>query len=362
MRLTTMFAALALSCSSCSPALSADLDHGLGGMKDGHYARPLGGFGVRLFMGYGWGDRSVRQDNDYEAGLAYTLPEGTTGATVLDNGPDGAPGTADDVTVDGVANEISAIANAHGLDTSWDGQTFTLPLLRTLLGAGGDVEIGSFVGGGEIEYIGYAGRVGLGVVAGATFYGDADSRTVYTDRESRFGGGTLITPNDIPAHADGADAHPAIPCPGATCAGDPTGILSSGFVEAERSVDIDLAVKFGYLLTERTLVYGVAGPSFARATVTAATDYAGIGSYSEEQWALGFVVGGGIQHHFADGWSLGLQADYKRHTFEAEKGARDSANIAAGDWGSLDAYQEASSKSEVEDSVWTVKAGVAKHF
>jgi opacity protein-like surface antigen len=140
-------------------------------------------------------------------------------------------------------------------------------------------------------------------------------------------------------------------------------VTVSGYVDMERQFDIDLVLKAGVLVAPRTLVYGIAGPSFAKGTVKAGVGIDGHPDlrldYEDDQWSAGWVLGGGVQHYFADDWSFNIQGDYRRHEFDASESI-DETIVAIGDHDEL--YGKASSRSDVEDSIWSIKAGVAHHW
>jgi opacity protein-like surface antigen len=321
-----------------------------GSLKDTAYAaepvarRDLGGFGIRVFMGYSWGDRDVSQTNNGEIGIRATPEcesEETEKPSIQSEGYDGGRSCED---VNEYKTKLADAFNENGVDASWNGTTFELPLLRALSGIVGSEDINTLSGGVEAEYLVHSGALVWGVVGGLTLYADADSRTNYAGAPITLGGGALISPHGSP------QVGAAIP-----------GLTASGFVEVERSVDVDLALKVGTMVNENTLLYAIAGPSFARGKVRGGVGIDGTGlamEYEDDQWSIGYVIGAGVQHYFGNGWSANAQVDYKAHEFDASKSI--DTTIASGH--GIDVYGKASSKSEAEDSIWTVKAGIARHW
>jgi opacity protein-like surface antigen len=335
-----------LGLASLGTANAADLR---GSIKDTAYAtepaarRDLGGFGIRVFMGYSWGDRDVSQRNSGEIGLRATPEcesEESEKPAVQSIGRGGGKSCEQ---IDEKLSEAVDHLNENGVDASWDGTTFELPLLRALSGIVGSEDISTLSGGVEAEYLVHSGAIVWGVVGGITLYADADSRTNYTGAPITLGGGALISPHGSPQ------------------VGANTGLTASGFVEVERDLDIDLALKIGTMVNSNTLIYAIAGPSFAKGKIRGGVGIDGTGlamEYEDDQWSVGYIVGAGVQHYFGDGWSANAQIDYKAHEFDASK----SIDTSIASLGNAEIYGKASSKSEAEDAIWTVKAGIARHW
>jgi opacity protein-like surface antigen len=321
-----------------------------GSLKDSAYAtepvakRDLGGFGIRVFMGYSWGDRDITQTNNGEIGIRATPECRDEETEVKASGKNGDHGGGRSCEhVNEKLTEFVDHLNENGVDASWNGTTFELPLLRALSGIVGSEDISTLSGGVEAEYLVHSGALVWGVVGGVTLYADADSRTNYAGAPITLGGGALISPHGSPQ------------------VGAATGLTASGFVEVDRSVDVDLALKVGTMVNENTLLYAIAGPSFARGKVRGGVGIDGTGlamEYEDDQWSIGYVIGAGVQHYFGNGWSANAQVDYKAHEFDASK----SIDTTIASFGDAEIYGKASSKSEAEDAIWTVKAGIARHW
>lgn len=330
-----------------APASAADLR---GSIKDTAYAtepaarRDLGGFGIRVFMGYSWGDRDVSQRNNGEIGIRATpeCRDEEAEKSSIQSGDHGGGRSCEHVNEK--LTEATEWLNDKGVDASWNGTTFELPLLRALSGIVGSEDISTLSGGVEAEYLVHSGAIVWGIVGGVTLYGDADTRTNYSGAPVTLGGGALVSPHGS------SQVGAVIP-----------GLTTSGFVDVERDLDIDLAFKVGTMVSENTLLYAIAGPSFAKGKVRGGVGIDGTGlamEYEDDQWSVGYIIGAGVQHYFENGWSANAQIDYKAHEFDASK----SIDTTIGSKYGIDVYGKASSKSEAEDAIWTVKAGIARHW
>lgn len=315
-----------------APVMAADV-YGGSTLKDAtlntaHVPQQRGGLGIRVFLGYSWGDREVSQRNSGELGFRDTPKCEGDGCEELDA-----------ETTDFV-NQL----NTAGVDASWDGATFELPLLRVLSSIAGGDDISSLSGGAEVEYIVYAGSIAYGLVGGVQLYADADSRSAYSGAATTLGGGSLISPRG--SAAEGA----TVP-----------GLTTSGFVEVDRTLDLDLKAKLGFLADQNTLIYVVGGPSLAKGKIKGSVSIDGIdGSLTSEddQWSLGWVAGIGVQRYMGNGWSLNLEGDYREHEFDVSQSVDKTLFTS----GTKSVYGKASSTSEAEDGIYSIKLGLTRHF
>lgn len=334
-----LIALAAVAAASLLPVSASAADLGGGGMKDGGFTaeppRDLGGFGIRVFLGYSFGDRDVSQRNSGEVGLRHT-PDCSHENPEKQAKCEG--------WVDEFKTGLVEHLNENGVDASWNGTTFELPLIRALSDIVANDDVRSLSGGAELEYLFHHSGLVFGIVGGVQLYADADTTTAYEGAPVRLGGGALLSPHG--SEADGFEV---------------PGLTTSGYVGVERNLDIDLALKAGAMVSENTLLYALAGPSFAKATVKGGVGIDGTDlamEYEDDQWSIGYVVGVGVQHFFGDGWSANGQLDFRQHEFDAGKSIEGAIPLG----GSSEIYGKASSKSDVEDSIWTVKAGVARHW
>lgn len=342
MRIFTIAAAV-LAAAVASDARAADLG---GSLKDrpATYDAPRdpGGFAIRVFLGYSTIDREYKQNNSGEIGLNHTPKcQDETEAPAIESSEGGETPSCEEVGKG--ATEFADKLNAHGIDASWNGTTFNLPILRVLSAVAGDEDLSSLSGGAEAEYMVYQGRFAFGLAVGMTFYGNADSTLKYSGAPISLGAGALFSPHGMDAEDYETDA------------------TASGFVKAERQYDIDVKFKAGFEPVDDWLFYGFVGPSFAKAKVGGGVGIDGTDlamTYEDDDTAIGLVVGGGIQHRFDAQWSFNIEADWKKHKFGADK--QISETLPLGDDSEL--YASAKSASSIEDSVWTIKAGVAHHW
>jgi len=321
-----------------SPAKAADV-YTSGGMKDAPELSSASGvnhsgFAVRAFIGYAWGNRDV--DTSARAFL------NCVNAYEVETDPELRAKQLDEIS-GALAEYKAAGIFASNEETATAGR-FIVPLIGALFSNSGSDEFGGLVFGGEVEHLWHRGQFGLGLAAGVTFYGDAETKTSFAGAPTTFAPGTVFTAM-IPQ-----------------AVGEETGLTVSGFTTVDRDFDIDFTLKGYWFAAQDTAFYLKAGPSIARASIKSSIGIDGTSagmSYSDSDTAIGYVVGLGVIHWINPNLSVSLDGDFKQHSFSAEG----SKNVKLGEGYCCDSYEvQAKGKTDVDDSVFAIKASAAYHF
>lgn len=76
--------------------------------------------------------------------------------------------------------------------------------------------------------------------------------------------------------------------------------------------------RFGYLMTPNTLIFATGGVAFGKFHVFVFAEYdADEGTINWRKWDTGYVVGGGFEHAFGNGWSFKIEYQYLDFRFAA---------------------------------------------
>lgn len=323
------------------------------------------------------GDKSLKDDKNYVSGSVANHSgfyiTGSLGVASIDRSArrditrgvdahlDTTGADPDDV------QDLRDALNASSIPNSLDGNTLTIPLIGDHLGLSGSEDLSSTVFGGGVSYLFQmpSSRIGFSLGLDATFYSDAESKGGHVDAIGNFVGGTALA--DV--NTGGFSCANIGTCAGQPAFLGPLGLTQTGFVSFDRDFDIDIPIKLHYFATERLGFNVGVGPSFARGSLkggnvatdaaTAALDGAlpGFASglntgFNDEDTSIGYVITAGAQYWLTDRIVLGVQGDYKHHTFEFD--ASSSATVPVG--GPLSVSTHSRDSVEVEDDVYSVKA------
>lgn len=322
-------------------ARAADIYHQDGGLKDGGYsAGPSGshtGWAIRGFVGYATGDRDI--DSDAHAFLNCTNAYDLTGLNEVDRAE----------AIKDIEANVAEL-NKYGVfaTNTTDGTLgkVVLPLLGAFFNNSDTDDFNSFVFGGEVEHLWHSGQWGIGLALGVTVYGDAESKTSFAKLPTFFERGTLSNPNDGANHGQNGE----------------TGLTVSGYASVDREFDIDPVLKLYYFAGPDLAFHLKAGPSFARAKVKGGVSVDGtdVGlAYEKDDTSIGVVLGGGVTKWWSQSVSTTIEGDWKKHNFNANG----SHSESLGDNCYCDDVTvDAKANTDVEDSVWTIKGGVAYHW
>jgi len=260
---------------------------------------------------------------------------------------------------------------AVGIPSTLDGNTLTLPLIGDVLGINDSDSFNSAVFGGGLSYLWHRPDNAIGFSVGINIdgYGDNETVTGHANETGVFTGGTALADFNF-----GGGANCTLL---ATCAGQPAVLFGvpltqSGALAFERDFDIDLPIKLHWFATNRLAFNIGAGPSWARGSLKSSngpTDpisgaingvlpgFSGglTTNINDEDTSLGYVLTGGLQYWATDRLVLGVQGDWKQHTFEFDAASSNTATLG----GPISLTSRSREHIEVEDSTFSVKGTVS---
>lgn len=330
---------LVLASFLASGAIAADL----GSTKDdpifgsAKVSSTKSGFYISGSLGVAEIDRSVSRSVERNINLDVN----TTGATAEE-----------------IADAQDELAE-FGIPSAVNGNTLSIPLIGDRLGLKDSDELSATVFGGELSYLYHpGGRFGFSLGLGGTVYNDAESSHAYAGQAGKFVGGTAASDFSVPTSPTTNFTCADV----ATCAGDPSPFPQSGFVTVDRDYDIDLIARVHFFATDRLALNIGAGASLARAKVSGGNFSGGTGvvadafdtSYSKDDTTVGLVLAAGVDYYLTDRITVGLDYNYKRHTFEIDSSS--GATLPLGTEAALSGGSKVS--DEIEDESHTIKAKI----
>lgn len=336
------FALFAALFAGAGGANAADIYHqGGGSLKDGPapYSERSDhtGWALRGFIGYAMGDRDIKSEANafLNCRNAYELSED----------PEDREQELKDIEMFVAdANKAGVFASASNDGTV---ANIVVPILGAFFNNSDSDDFNSLVFGGEIEHLWHRGQFGFGLAAGVTAYGDAESKTTFAKVPTFFERGTATNPDDGANHGQNGE----------------TGLTVSGFASVDRQFDIDLVAKLYYFPTPDLAFHVKAGPSFAKAKVKGGVSVDGTDAsleYENDDFSIGYVVGAGVTKWWSPVLSSTLEVDYKAHSFDAN--GKKSESLGEVHCFCDDLTVDAAGSTDVDDSVWTIKAATAYHF
>ncbi len=344
-----------------APAMAADAYSKGGSLKDSEpQASYTGsanhsGFYITGALGIADGDRSIRRD--INRGLDAHIDR-------FDTDSDGDIDSDDDQNIADAQAQLATVGIPSALDS--DGG-LTIPLIGDHLGIGDSDGFSSTVFGGGLSYLFQMPerRIGISLGIDATFYNDAESSSGHTDAVGTFTGGTALA--DF--NSGGFSCANINTCAGQPAALGNLALTQTGFLTFDRDFDIDIPVKLHWFVSDKFALNIGAGPSWARGNLKGTNVPTDAGSsalnaalpgfskglstvHDDDDTALGYVITAGAQYWVTDRIVLGIQGDYKEHTFEFDAASSNSAPVG----GPLSLITRSHDSVEVEDSVYSIKA------
>jgi len=315
------------------------------------------GFYITGALGVANGDRSI--DRGIGRGVDLGIDADLNG--------DGTVDPAEEAALQQAATQLGTV----GIPSTLSDAGLNIPLIADRLNLNDSDSFSSAVFGGGVSYLVQFPNSRWGVSLGldATVYNNAESSEHHTDAVGQFTGGTALADFNV----GGANCSTLNT---GTCAGEPAVLFGvpltqSGTLSFDREFDIDVPIKLHLLSGQWGFNVG-AGPSWARGSLSggnAPTD--GLSSaingvlpgfskglttkFDDDDTALGFVVTAGVQYWATDRLVIGVQGDYKHHTFEFDAASSNTSTLG----GPISLTSHAKDSVEVEDDVYSVKATVS---
>lgn len=346
--MTRTIAALLGAISLTTPAMASDIYGGSAGSTKDAPTQTVSSNHSGLYITGGLGVADIDRDTRRDINRGTDLNLDVTGEKPED-----------------VADFRSDLATV-GIPSSLNGNNLSIPLVADHLGRGDSDELTSMVLSAGAFYLHQMNsRFGVSIGLDGVFYNNAETTSGHVDATGTFVGGTALADFNF-GGTTCADV--------GTCAGQPanlfgTPLTQTGVLEFDHDLDIDLPIKVHFFLNDRVALNVGAGPSWARGSlkgangptdaITTAINGAVPGfsnglttRFDDEDWALGYVLTAGAQWWLTDRVVLGVQGDYKNHTFDFD--ASSSSTVPLG--GPLSLTSHSRDRVEVEDDIFSIKA------